>query len=252
MEAAAVSSYLLLGATAFVAGAMNAVGGGGSFLTFPMLVFTGVPSIIANASNTVALFPGNFSAAWGYRQHLRDFDGVSIKRMLAISIVGGIAGAVLLLSTPQHAFDAMVPWLLLIASLTFTFGPWLAPRLQKVFRIGPSTLMVIQFVLAVYGGYFGAAVGIMLLAAWSLLGRSDIHSMNAAKTILVGSMNCVATVCFIIAGKVWWPQTLTMMAAAIAGGYLGARIARRVDPKWIRVFIITMCFAITAVFFTRR
>ncbi|TAL00438.1 MAG: sulfite exporter TauE/SafE family protein [Rhodospirillaceae bacterium] len=252
MEGVAVSSYLLLAVTAFVAGAMNAVAGGGSFLTFPVLVFTGVPSIIANASNTVALFPSNFSAAWAYRHHLRDFDGVSIKRMLAISVVGGILGAVLLLSTTQHLFDALVPWLLLGSSLAFTFGPWLAPRLRKVFRIGPPTLLIIQFVLAIYGGYFGAAVGILLLAAWSLLGRNDIHGMNAAKTILVGSMNCVATVCFVVAGKVWWPQALTMMAAAMAGGYLGARLARRVDPRWIRAFIITACFVITAIFFVRH
>jgi len=251
MESFATSPYLLLAAAAFAAGAMNAIAGGGSFLTFPALVFVGVPSIVANASSTVALFPASFSAAWAYRSDLRDFEGVSFRRMLAVSLVGGVLGALLLLATTQRLFDAILPWLLLCGSLAFTFGPWLSPRLQKVFHVGPVMLTVIQFVLAIYGGYFGAAVGIMLLAAWSLLGRSDIHSMNAAKTILVGTMNCVATACFVIAGKVWWPQTLTMMAAAIAGGYLGAQLARKLDPRWIRAFVIATCWTITAIFFSR-
>lgn len=252
MGEAEVGTFALLAASAFVAGGMNAVAGGGTFLTFPALVLAGVPSIIANASSTVALFPASFSAAWAYRRELKDFDGVSIKRMMAVSLIGGVLGAVLLLSTAQRTFDAAVPWLLLVASVAFSCGPWLAPRLQRHFHIGPTMLTVIQFALAIYGGYFGAAVGIMLLAAWSLLGRTDIHGMNAAKTILVGTMNVVATVCFIVAGKVWWPQTLTMLAAGMAGGYFGARIAQRLDPRRTRAIVIAICFTVTAVFFLRR
>jgi uncharacterized membrane protein YfcA len=243
-------SFALLALTAFIAGTMNAVAGGGSFLTFPVLVLTGVPSIIANATNTVALFPASLSAAWAFRRDLRDFDGVSVKSMLVMSLIGGALGALLLLSTDQHVFDTVVPWLLLAASLAFTFGPRLA-KYHPV-RAGRAALLMIQFGLTVYGGYFGAAIGIMLLAAWSLLGRTDLNAMNAAKNIFVGCLNLVATLCFVAAGKVWWPQALTMMAAAIVGGYTGARIARRVDPRWIRAFIVGVSFTITAAFFLRQ
>jgi len=246
-----LESYLLLAVAAFMAGGMNAIAGGGSFITFPALVFTGVPSIVANASSTVALFPASLTAAWGFRKHLRDFAGISIRTMLIASTIGGIAGAFLLLYTQQRVFDVIVPWLLLVASVTFTFGPKLAPYLRRLGRIHASALFVIQFVLAVYGGYFGAAVGIMTLAAWSLLGHEDLHAMNAAKNVLVGSMNCVATVCFIVAGKVAWPEALTMLAGAALGGYCAARLAGRMNPKWIRAFIIVVSFAITAVFFAR-
>ena len=251
MEAAALGPYLFLLVAAVGAGAMNAIAGGGSFLTFPALVLVGVPSVVANATNTVALFPGNFSAAWAYRHHLRDFDGVSIVRMLVVSVAGGIAGAFLLLSTEERLFDAIVPWLLLAASVSFAAGPRLSARLRSAVHVGPAALLLIQFLLAIYGGYFGAAVGIMLLAAWSLLGRDDIHGMNAAKTVLVGSMNFVATVCFVVAGKVWWPQALTMLVGAMAGGYFGARIAGRIDPKTVRMVVIVISFCITAIFFAR-
>ena len=244
-----MESYLLLGAAAFLAGAMNAIAGGGSFITFPVLVFTGVPSIIANASSTVALFPASLTAAWGYRKHLHDFAGISIRTMLIASTIGGMAGAFLLLYTKQRVFDILVPWLLLAASVVFMFGPKLAPYLRRMGRIHAPTLFIVQFILAVYGGYFGAAVGIMTLAAWSLLGHEDLHAMNAAKNVLVGSMNCVATVCFIIAGKVWWPQALTMLAGAVLGGYVAARLAGRMNPRWIRSFIVVASFVITAVFF---
>src|SRR5262249_24315910 len=123
---------------------------------------------------------------------------------------------------------------------------------RQLINIGPTALAVIQFLLTIYGGYFGAAVGIMTLALWSLLGRTDLHSMNAAKTMLVGTMNVVATVCFIIAGKVWWPQTLTMLVAGVAGGYFGAPLAQRLNPRLIRGIVVTICFAVTAAFFLRR
>jgi uncharacterized membrane protein YfcA len=232
-----------------MAGAMNAIAGGGSFITFPALVFTGVPSIVANASSTVALFPASLTAAWGYRKHLRDVGGISIRTMLIASTVGGMAGAFLLLYTKQRVFDVIVPWLLLMASVTFTFGPKLAPYLRRLGRIHAPALFVVQFILAVYGGYFGAAVGIMTLAAWSLLGQDDLHAMNAAKNVLVGSMNLVATVCFIVADKVSWPEALTMLVGGVLGGYFAARMAGRMSPKGIRVFIIVASFVVTAVFF---
>jgi len=247
-----IGSYALLAIAAFLAGGMNAIAGGGTFLTFPALVLAGVPSIIANATSTVALFPASISAAWAYRRELKDFEGVSMRHMLVLSFGGGMLGAGLLLSTEQRVFDALVPWLLLIASLAFTFGPTIAPHLQRLYHIGPITLMLMQFVLGIYGGYFGAAVGIMMLAAWSLLGRTDIHGMNAAKTILNAAMNSVATVIFIVAGKVWWPQALTMLAGGVIGGYVGAHIAQRLNPGLVRGLAVAICFVVTGLFFLRH
>jgi uncharacterized membrane protein YfcA len=171
--------------------------------------------------------------------------------LLAVNLAGGTTGAVLLLITSQHTFDTVIPWLLQAASLTFTFAPHIAPRLKRMVTIGPATLLVLHFILAIYGGYFGGAVGIASMALWSLLGHTDIHEMNAAKTLVVGTMNSAAVVCFIVAGKVSWPETMTMMAAAIAGGCLGARLARRMNPKHIRAGVIVINFTVTALFFMK-
>jgi uncharacterized membrane protein YfcA len=244
-------TFALLALAGFFAGAMNAVAGGGSFLTFPALVFTGVPSIVANASSTVALFPGSFASAWAYRDRFRNFDGISLPVLLTVSLAGGATGAILLLTTSQRTFDVVIPWLLLAASIIFALGPRIAPQLSAVISIGPRTLLALQFIVSIYGGYFGGAVGIVSMALWSLLGRTDVHEMNAAKTLLVGTMNTAAVVIFVIAGKVWWPETLTMMAGAIAGGYFGAVIARRLSAKLIRTAVIVISFGVTAAFFLR-
>jgi uncharacterized membrane protein YfcA len=245
------ASAVLLVVAAFVAGAMNAVAGGGSFLTFPALVFTGVPSVIANASSTVALFPGSFASAWAYRADFQDFKGVSFRAMLGVSLVGGVIGALLLLLTPQRTFDGVIPWLLLVATLVFTFAPRLTPLLQRRVQIGPRTLVTVQFFVAIYGGYFGGAIGIMMLSAWALFGLTDLKSMNATKTLLAGALNGVAVVLFVVAGKVWWLQTGVMLIGSVAGGYLGARFARRVDPRYIRTTIIAISVMMTIVFFAR-
>lgn len=246
-----ISSLLLLMAAAFGAGIMNAVAGGGSFLTFPALVFTGVPSIVANASSTVALFPGSFASAWAYREHFEHFENIPFKASLAVSLAGGVTGALLLLYTPQHAFDVVIPWLLALATVLFAFGPRLAPMLARRFSIGVKTALCAQYVVAIYGGYFGGAVGIIMLAMFSLLGLRDIRSMNALKTLLGGSMNAVAVVCFVIADKVWWPQVGVMLLGAVAGGYLGARFARKLPPALVRGFVIAVGVVMTIVFFNR-
>jgi hypothetical protein len=242
---------LLLIAAGFIAGAMNSAAGGGSFVSFPALVFTGVPSVDANATSTVALFPGAVAGSWAYRDDFRNFDGISVKALLPISIVGGFAGALLLLLTPNRTFDAVVPWLLLVGTTAFAFGPKIALVLRRIVHLGPVSLLVAQFLLAIYGGYFGGAVGLMTLAVWSLFGVSDIKAMNAAKTFLVGSMNMIAVVSFAVAGKVWWLQAVLMAVAAALGGYAGARIARRIDPKRIRIFINCVNVTITVIFFIR-
>jgi uncharacterized membrane protein YfcA len=247
-----MGSYLLLALSAFAAGVINAVAGGGSFFTFPALVFTGVPSIVANASSTLALLPGIFASAWAYRDDFKKSAGFPFRPMLIVSFAGGIAGALLLLYTPQRAFDGMIPWLMLGATLLFTFGLRLSPILARMVRIGPATLLCIQALVAIYGGYFGGAIGILMLAAWSLFGLKDIHMMNANRTLLGGAMNGVAVILFVIARKIWWPQTLVMLVAAVIGGYAGARFARRANPRYIRTAVSVISAAITIAFFLRH
>ena len=250
MDSAALS-YLLLAAAGFAAGVMNAVAGGGTFITFPALMFTGVPSVIANASNAVALFPASFASAWAYRSDFQKFEGVSVKAMVAVSAVGGILGAVLLLYTPEVTFDAMVPWLLLVATVIFALGPKIVPKLRTWFQIGPVTLLTIQFLVAIYGGYFGGAMGIVMLAVYSLFGLTNLTAMNATKTLMAGLINGVALIIFVCAGKIAWPQTITMLLAALVGGYIGARIARKMDPWHVRAGIIAIASAVTLAFFLK-
>ncbi len=246
-----MSHALLLFGAGLLAGAMNAAAGGGSFVTFPALISAGVPSVIANATSTVALFPGAFASAYAFRHDFRRFDSVSLRTMLVVSVTGGVAGALLLIFSPASIFDELVPWLLLFGAVVFAFGRQAGVALRRVVRLGRSSLLATQFVLGIYGGYFGGAVGIMMMAAWSIFGLSDIRAMSAARTLLVGATNAVAVVCFVFAGLVWWPQALLMLVAAVAGGYAGARVARRVDPDRLRAAITVFNFLVTAAVFWR-
>ena len=243
-------SYLFLVAAALGAGLINAVAGGGSFLTFPALVFTGVPSIVANATSTVALFPGVLASAWAYRKEMETLN-IPVKPAIVASIAGGISGAVLLLSTSQKAFDAVIPWLLLAATIVFAIGPRVTTIFKRKSWIGPKALVIFHYFVGIYGGYFGGAVGIIILAVWSLAGLRDIHAMNAGRTLLGGVMNAAAVVLFIIARKVWWAQAAVMLIAAVIGGYAGARIARRLNPSLIRTAIIVFGLFVTVAFFRR-
>ena len=247
-----VPTYLLLISAAFAAGIINAVAGGGSFLTFPALVFTGVPSIIANASSTFALIPGTLASAWAYRKDFKQTDDFPFRPLLVVSLIGGFVGALLLLFTPQRTFDSIVPWLMLAATLLFGFGPQISPWLKSVVQIGPVTVVAVQFLIGIYGGYFGGAIGIIMLATWSVFGMKNIHVMNANRTLLGSAMNIVAVVLFVIARKIWWPQTLAMLVAAVIGGYVGARAARGVNPRYIRIVISAINVVITFAFFLRR
>ena len=244
-------AYLLLLAAGVTAGLINSVAGGGSFITFPTLVFTGVPSVVANATSTVALFPGVFASAWAYRNDFERLEKVPLKPATLVSIAGGIAGALLLLFTTQKTFDAVIPWILLMATIALAIGPKISQALNSRVRIGPRTLIALQFLCAIYGGYFGGAVGIIMLAVWSMAGLRDVHAMNAGRTLLGGVMNAAAVICFVIAGKVWWPQAGLLLIAAVIGGYAGALMAKRVNPALIRGIIIAISAAVTIAFFVR-
>lgn len=246
-----LETTLLLAGAGLLAGAMNALAGGGSFVTLPALIAAGVPSIAANATSTVALYPGGLASAWVYRSGLGEVAGVPARPMLAVTLAGGLAGALLLLWTPSSAFDAILPWLLATATLALAFGPKVAPWLQRHAQLGAPPILVLQFALGVYGGYFGGAVGLMMMAAWSLLAGADLKALNPARTLMVSAANTVAVVCFALAGAVRWREALIVGATAILGGYLGAHFGRRLDSGLVRAATIALSVAMTAVFFVR-
>jgi len=246
-----VHGYLFLLAAGLSAGLINSVAGGGSFLTFPTLVFIGVPSVVANATSTVALFPGVFASSWAYRNDFERLEKVPLKPAILVSIAGGIAGALLLLFTAQRTFDVIIPWILLMATVALAAGPTVSRMLNSRVRISSRALILLQFLCAIYGGYFGGAVGIIMLAVWSMAGLTDVHAMNAGRTLLGGVMNAAAVVCFVIAGKVWWLQAVLLLIAAVIGGYAGAHFAKRVNPALIRGVIIAISAAVTVAFFVR-
>ncbi|EJE54399.1 putative permease [Acidovorax sp. CF316] len=241
----------LLLTAAFVAGALNAVAGGGSFLTLPALVFTGVPPVVANATGTVALLPGYLAGAWGFREDTAPPPGLSMRLLVALSLAGGAAGAALLLVTPEATFRRVVPWLLLAATALFAFGPWLRQRLAGG---APSTPKAVAGVLAVaaYGGYFNGGLGILLLALFGLLGQTSLHAMNGLKNWVSALLTAIAVAIYAAGGMVLWPQALVMMLAATAGGYGGARVARHIPAQWLRGGIVATGLVMAGVFFWRQ
>jgi uncharacterized membrane protein YfcA len=246
-----MDTILILFGAGLMAGAMNAAAGGGSFVTIPAMVFVGLPSVAANASSTVALLPGTVASAWAWRRDFQSFEGISLRTLVLISLGGGLVGAVLLLVTPQRAFDDILPWLLLVGTLAFAFGRRIGEALRQRILIGPGVVLGAQVLLSVYAGYFGGGVGIMMMAVWSLLGNVDIKAMSAGRTVLVSAANAVAVLCFAIVGPVWWPETLVMLVAAVIGGYFGAVLARRIPAPWLRRFVVAYSAVMTAVFFWR-
>jgi len=241
----------LLTAAGLLAGAMNAIAGGGSFVTFPALVFIGLPPVVANATSTVALFPGTIASTWAYRHALTGIAGVSLRVLLPISVLGGLIGAGLLLVAPASAFDAVIPWLLLLATLTFAGGRELGLALRRRTRIGIAPMLAVQFLISIYGGYFGGAVGLMMMAVWSLLDTADLKSMAGARTFLVSAANGAAVLFFVAAGAVRWPEALAMLGSAVIGGYAGARLAQRVPARLTRILVVALSATVTAAFFLR-
>src|SRR3954471_2482750 len=244
-------AFVLLACAAFASGVMNAIAGGGAFITFPALLFAGVPPVTANATSTVALFPGQATSAWAYRRDITGVGEVSPKVLMAISVAGGLLGALLLLWTPNALFARLVPWLMLFATLVFAlgnFGPSARGRLQ----LGANGVLAVQAVIAVYGGYFGGGIGFLMLAALTLFGLRDIHAMNGLKVLLASLMNGAAVAAFILASAVYWPQTVPMAIASIVGGYVGVHGARRINPKILKGLVVAIATAMTIWFFWRR
>ncbi|MDF2119108.1 sulfite exporter TauE/SafE family protein [Roseiarcaceae bacterium H3SJ34-1] len=242
---------ILLCGAGFLAGAMNALAGGGSFVSLPALIAAGVPSVAANASSTVALWPGGALSVYVYRDGLGQVAGVPLRPTLLATLIGGFLGALLLLWTPSSLFDHVLPWLLLVATLVLTFGPKLGPLLRRHFSAGIVTVLSVQFVLGIYGGYFGGAVGLMMLAVWSLLDTADIKTLNPSRTLMTTAANTVAMLTFAFAGVVHWPETLVLGLGALAGGYGGAHLARKLPAPVVRAATILFACVVTAIFFLR-
>jgi uncharacterized membrane protein YfcA len=239
---------------AALAGILNSVAGGGSFISFPALIFTGVLPIPANATSTVALWPGSVAALGAYRKRLPRSASLLVTLSVA-SLIGGVLGAVLLLHTPQATFMHLLSCLFGIATLLFAFGKRLAERVHHLIRAGgpPSWrdvtgVTLLQLVIAVYGGFFGGGIGILMLALLEMLHMDDIHAMNGVKSLLAAAINGAAVLTFIVARAVVWPQATLMIAGAVLGGYGGAHLAQRIPASVVRGFVIGVGCSMTLYF----
>ena len=238
-------------------GIMNALAGGGTLLTFPSLVFLGMPAIQANATSTVALLPGAASSMAGYRREVAAHRSW-LKTLLLPSLAGGALGSVLLLLTPEKAFARLAPYLVLFATLLFLFQVVSSRRRDGAAPPAPPGLerwaaaWALQFGVAVYGGYFGAGIGILMLVILGYLGLEDIHAMNGLKNFFGICINSVAAGYFILRGAVVWPAALVMVVGATAGGFLGAHFARRIGKEKARIAVVVIGFLITIILFLER
>jgi len=230
---------------------MNALAGGGSFVSLPAMMAAGVPPVQANASSTVALLPGSLASVWAYRDGLQPVGGVPLRAMMVATLCGGLAGAMLLLKTSSSSFTFVLPWLLLAASLTLAFGRRLGEALRARWQVRAHAVLAVQFALGVYGGYFGGAVGIMMMAMWGLIDKRDLKALNAPRTLLVSSANAVAVLAFSLGGAVYWPLTLAMLAGALIGGFGGAHLGRHAPANVIRTFTLLTTCCITLAFFAK-
>jgi uncharacterized protein len=241
---------LLLLVAGLAAGVLNAVAGGGTFLTFPALVWIGVPPVMANATATLSALPGYLGSGWGYRHDIRAEGALPLPVMLGLALAGGLAGALLLLVTSERAFSGIVPWLLLAATLLFAAAPHLLPRLAGGRGLGAGASAAVLLVTALYGGYFNGGLGILLLAVFSLMGFADLHAMNGLKNLVSALLAAVSSVTWAAAGLVAWEHALVLALAMTAGGYLGAHYARRIrNTAPLRAVIVAVGLAMTLAFF---
>jgi uncharacterized protein len=238
-----------------IAGAMNAVAGGGSFVAFPALLFTGIAPVPANATNTLALWVGTAASGGAYRRRL-DLPRRILIPLLVMSLIGGLIGALLLIKTPAHTFLRLIPWLMLGATLLFAFGRHLTGRIsagitQDASNAAVAGASLFELLVAIYGGYFGGGIGIMNLAMFAALGMTDIHAMNALKIALVAVINGVAAVTFIVTKAIVWPQAMVMVLGASCGGYAAAHFAQKLPQKIVRGMVLVVGVGMTIYFFVK-
>ena len=249
---------LIVAAGAFMAGGMNALAGGGTFFSFPALLAAGIPPVMANASNTVALWPASLTSAWVYRKELEKHKSWVIA-LTIIAVIGGIAGGLLLLAVSNAAFMKMVPWLLLLATVLFAFSKQISGLVVRFkSRLGIAHTddqphspggLAFQFLVTIYGGFFGAGQGILTLAALSIQGVENIQELNALKNWISAVTYTVSALTFIIAGAISWPYTILMVVTATLGGFTGAHIAKYLPALWLKRLVVLVGSLLTVVYF---
>jgi hypothetical protein len=272
MPAASLIEYFWLCLSAFLAGGVNALAGGGTLLTFPTLI--GVLSaqygattagVLANGTSTTALVPASLGSAWAFRRelyHLRRFLGW----LLPPSIIGASIGTLLVTRLPPSYFNALVPWLILTAAVLFTVQPYITKR--RALSVGKeheicdsdtpipfrslAAMVLLQFLIAVYGGYFGAGIGILMLGGLGMMGLSNIHQMNGLKAVLGTAINGVAVVIFLAEGKIVWPFAMAMAVTSLIGGYIAAHYSRQLPGQYVRWTVIVIGFCLAAFYFWKQ
>ncbi|HEX6084763.1 MAG TPA: sulfite exporter TauE/SafE family protein [Thermoanaerobaculia bacterium] len=231
------------------AGAINSIAGGGTLISFPALLWIGRDPIVANATNTVAIWPGSLAGAYGFRHELK-----TVKRWLLMLIIPSLAGAAigswLLLRTPAPVFERLVPFLILGATILLATQEWITRHVHPAAR-GRAFIFVFQFLVGVYGGYFGAGMGILMLAALGLIGLTDMHQMNGVKNVLAVAINGIAAVYFALANAVVWGDVLVMTVGSLLGGYAGARLARRFGRTFVRRAVVVIGVTMSIALFVK-
>lgn len=248
-----LSITLLLFAAGIMAGVTNAIAGGGTFFSFPVFLATGIPPVVANASNAVAVWPGHALAVVGYRRELRGLSR-HLAGSIVVALVGGAAGALLLAFVGNAAFATLIPFLILFATVLFAFGQrlgsWISVRTAASPVDSPRPLTrALEFLFAAYGGFFGAGLGIMLMAGLAMLGVRDIQANNALKNLLGAVITSVSVIVFALSGLVSWPHTAIAFAGAVLGGLLGARVARVLPAAWLHRVVVAVGLALSIYYF---
>jgi uncharacterized membrane protein YfcA len=239
-----------LAGAGILAGAMNALAGGGTFAAFPALLSSGLAPTVANATSNAALLPGAAASTWALRRHLADFGPLSLRTLALLTFAGGAAGAWLLHLTSEAAFRLLVPWLLLLASGALTFGTHLRRALQRSdVALPPAAAAALQFALGIYGGYFGGAVGILMLACWVLVSEAPLHQLAPARTLLLTCANAAACLLFASLGLIAWDRAAPLALGGVAGGVLGARLGARLPPRAVRAVTLAITYGVTIAFF---
>ena len=246
-----MAENLILVAAAFLAGILNSIAGGGTFLTFPALVYVGVPPVVANATSTVAVFPGYASAAAGFRRELASLGRRDLVRIALIMLAGGLVGSLALLISSNRVFSAIVPFLLLIATITFAFQDRIRAWTQASGKSVKPQGALGALLVSTYGGYFNGGLGIILLSLFSLWGMRDMHTMNGLKSGMSFVISAISVATFAIASIIRWPEALMMALASVAGGFAGASLARVLGRRIVRIIVIITGLTMSTIFFLR-
>lgn len=248
-----MESIVVLVIAGLAAGVLNAIAGGGTFLSFPALVWIGVPPVMANATATLAALPGYIGSAWGFRRDIRGSGPISLLWVIALAALGGLLGALLLLVTPKETFSTLVPWLLLAATLIFAAGPVLVRNLLKHGGGLPKPLgLLLLLAVSIYGGYFNGGLGIMLLAAFGFVGLTNLHEMNGLKSLMSAILSAVSVATYAAAGLIEWRSALILGVSCAIGGFVGAHLGRRITNMFaLRIFITLVGLGMAAAFFAK-